>query len=260
MDYKNLIFEVNEKGVGVVRLNRPETLNAFNKEMVSECADLFETVNRDDGVRVIVLTGSKGAFSAGGDINWLLASKEPFQKKEIMDYTNHMILAMEKVKKPIIGCINGVVAGAATAVVLGCDIIYASEDARFAPNFIHIASVPDTGCSWFLPRKIGYHKAVEILLTGKILEAKEAYEMGIYNKIFPRDKLVEETMKFAETLSHGPRYAMQSIKAMLKMSLKNDLSTQLDIEAYYQVLAWSHSDFIEGVNAFFEKRKPNFNK
>jgi len=260
MEYKNLIFEVKEDSIGIVRFNRPDRLNAINKELLIECIDLFEKVNREDSVRVIVLTGSDGAFCAGGDINWLLASKEPIQKKEIMDYTNHMVLSMDKVKKPIIACVNGVAAGAGTSIVLGCDVIYASENAKFAPNFIHIAAVPDSGCSWFLPRKIGYHKAFELLLTGKILDAKEAYEMGIYNKIFPPDKLEQETMKLAKKLSYGPTYAMQAIKSMLKMSFKNDLSTQLDIEAYYQIMALSDSDFIEGVNAFFEKRKPNFKR
>ncbi|GAB6888787.1 2-(1,2-epoxy-1,2-dihydrophenyl)acetyl-CoA isomerase PaaG [Desulfothermus okinawensis JCM 13304] len=260
MEYKNLIFEVNEYGVAIIRLNRPETLNAFNKELVIECIDVFHKVNKDNSIRVIVLTGSKGAFCAGGDINWLLASKEPLQKKEIMDYTTQMVLTIDKVKKPIIGCVNGVAAGAGTAMVLGCDIIYASEDAKFAPNFVHIAAVPDSGCSWFLPRKIGYHRACELFLTGRILDAKDAYDMGIYNKIFPGDKLEEETMRLAKRLSYGPVSAMQAIKAMVKMSFKNDLSTQLDIEAYYQVMAWCDSDFIEGVNAFFEKRKPNFKR
>ncbi len=99
MEYKNLIFEVNEYGVAIIRLNRPETLNAFNKELVIECIDVFHKVNKDNSIRVIVLTGSKGAFCAGGDINWLLASKEPLQKKEIMDYTTQMVLTIDKVKK-----------------------------------------------------------------------------------------------------------------------------------------------------------------
>ncbi len=260
MDYKNLLFEVNEFGIGILTLNRPDKLNAFNKELVVECIDVMERVNKDKNIRVLVVTGAKGAFSAGGDITWLLESKETLQKKEIMDYTNEMVMCFDKVKKPIIASVNGVAAGAGTAILMGCDIVLASEDAKFAPNFIHIAAVPDSGCSWFLPRKIGYHKACELLFTGKILEAKEAYELGIYNAIYPADKLEQATMKLAKRLSYGPMDAMQNIKSMLKMSFKNDLRTQLDIEAYYQVIAWSDPDFIEGVNAFFEKRKPTFKR
>ncbi len=260
MEYKNLIFEKNDDGIGIIRLNRPKRLNAFDKNLVIECIDIFEKINRDNSIRVLVITGSKGAFCAGGDINWLMESKDVLKKKEIMDYTNEMVISFDKIKKPIIGCINGVAAGAGTAIALGCDIIYASYDAKFAPNFINIASVPDSGCTWFLLRKVGYHRACEILFTGKILEAKEAYELGIYNKIFPTDELEKEVMDLAKKLAEGPLDAMQSIKTMLKMSFKNDLSTQLDIEAYYQVMAWCDSDFIEGVSAFFEKRKPNFKK
>lgn len=260
MEYKTIIFEVNEFGVAVIKLNRPDFLNAFNKDMVLECIDALDKVNRDRNIRVLVLTGTKNAFCAGGDINWLMESKETLQKKEIMDLTNQMVLGFEKLKKPIIGAVNGVAAGAGTSLILGCDIVYASEDARFAPNFVHIASVPDAGCTWFLPRKIGYNRACELTLTGKIIDAKEAYELGIFNKLFPADKLEEETMRLAKRLSYGPMDAMQKIKTLLKMSFKNDLRTQLDVEAYYQVMSWCDSDFVEGVNAFFEKRKPNFKR
>ncbi len=260
MNYKTIIFDINEFGVAVIRLNRPDYLNAFNKDMVLECIDALAKVNRDKNIRVLVLTGSKNAFCAGGDINWLKESKEVLQKKEIMDLTNQMVLGFEKLKKPVLAAVNGVAAGAGTSLVLGCDIVYASEDARFAPNFVNIAAIPDAGCTWFLPKKIGYNKACELTLTGKIIDAKEACELGIFNKLFPADKLEEETMGLAKKLSDGPIDAMQRIKTLLKMSYKNELRTQLEVEAYYQITSWCDPDFTEGVNAFFEKRKPNFKR
>jgi len=260
MKYDTITFDVNESGVGVLKFRRPESLNAFNKQMVIECIDLMEKINKEDRIRTVVITGTDNAFSAGGDITWLMESKETLQKKEIMDYTTQLVIWLDRVKKPIIACVNGIAAGAGTAIVMACDIVLASEDAKFAPNFIHIAAVPDTGCSWFLPKRIGYHKACELLFTGKIIDAKEAYELGIFYKLVPGDKLEEETMKLAKRISDGPLNVMQYIKTMLKMSYKNDLRTQLDIEAYYQVMAWSDPDFIEGVNAFFEKRKPKFKR
>jgi len=260
MNYKTIIFDVNEFEVAVIKLNRPEILNAINKDMLLECIDALDKVNRDKNIRVLVLTGSQNAFCAGADINWLMESKEVLQKKEIMDLANQMVLGFESLKKPILGAVNGVAVGAGTSLILGCDIVYASEDAKFAPNFVHIAAVPDAGCTWYLPRKIGYNKACELALTGKIIDAKEAYELGIFNKLFPADKLEEETMRLAKRLSYGPIDATQKIKTLLKMSYKNDLRTQLDVEAYYQVTSLCNPDFEEGVNAFFEKRKPNFKR
>ncbi len=260
MRYETIAFDVDDMGVGRLFLNRPQNFNAFNKEMVKECVEILGEMNRNQDLRVLVITGAGDAFSAGGDISWLLDSREVLQKKEIMDYTTQLMMALDRIKRPIIASVNGVAAGAGTAIVLACDIIVASENAKFAPNFVSIGAVPDSGCSWFLPRKVGYHRACELLFTGRILSAPEAYEMGIFNTLVPSSELEKATMRLAEKLAGGPLRALEYIKAMLKMSYKNDLRTQLDIEAYYQVMAWSDSDFLEGVQAFFEKRKPNFKR
>ncbi len=260
MGYETIAFEVDELGVGKLTLRRPENFNAFNKQMVKECVEVLGEINRNQEVRVLIITGTGDAFSAGGDISWLLESKEVLQKKEIMDYTTQLMMALDRIKRPIIGALNGVAAGAGTAVILACDIIIASENAKFAPNFVSIAAVPDSGCTWFLPRKIGYHRACELLFTGRILSASEAHEMGIFNRLVPASDLERATMKLAKKLARGPMRALEYIKTMVKMSYKNDLRTQLDIEAYYQVMAWSDPDFLEGVQAFFEKRKPNFKR
>ncbi len=259
MAYKTVGFEIDERGIAKLSLRRPEHFNAFNKQMVRECVEILGEVNRDPRIKVLVITGTGGAFSAGGDISWLIESKHVLQKKEIMDYTTELMLSLDRIKRPIIASVNGVAAGAGTAVILACDIIIASDNAKFAPNFVSIAAVPDSGCSWFLPRKIGYHRACELLFTGRVLSAREAYEMGIFNTLVSPETLEEATDRLAHQLACGPLRALEYIKAMLKMSYKNDLRSQLDIEAYYQVMAWSDPDFQEGVQAFFEKRKPNFN-
>ncbi len=258
MDFKNIIYEVKDERFAVITLNRPDKLNSFNNEICGEVAKALEMAQNDDNVRSLVVTGAGKAFSAGGELAALTAADTVLKKREILDNAAMIIEALHAFEKPVIAAVNGVAAGAGTAVLLACDIIIASDKARFAPNFVNIAAVPDSGASWFLPRRVGYHKAAELMLSGSVLDAAEALSLGIFNRVVEDGRLYDEVFALAGALACGPATALARIKKMLKAGLENNLTSQLELEASYQLLAWTDDDFVEGVTAFLQKRRPKF--
>ncbi|MTI83820.1 MAG: enoyl-CoA hydratase/isomerase family protein [Firmicutes bacterium] len=258
MVYKTITYEVKEGKIAVLTLNRPSDFNAINQEMALELVSVLQEAERDEGVRVLIITGAGKAFCAGGDLAWLMRAVDNLEKRDIVDNAAALITELDRFTKPIIAAVNGVAAGAGTALVLGSDIIIASDKAKFTPNFVNIAAVPDSGASWYLPRKIGYHKAIELMLTGRAVEAGEAYKLNIFNQVVPEDNLWEEVYSLATRLANGPQRAVKYIKKMLKLSSKNDLAAQMETEASLQLMAWSDDDFKEGVDAFLAKRNPQF--
>ena len=258
MSFSTIMFDVPEQGIGRLTLNRPDQYNALNRTLTEEASEVLTEFAAHDELQVMILTGSGKSFSAGGDLAWLLEADDDQKKRDIVDRAGGLISTLDSMEKPLIAAVNGVAAGAGTALALACDMVIASESARFAPNFVNIGAVPDSGASWYLPRAVGYHKAAELMLTGRLLKAEEALEMGIFNRVVPAAALEKETLDLARRMSSGPREAIKSIKKMLKMSRFNSLDSQLDIEATLQVMAWSHQEFAEGVKAFLEKRSPRF--
>ncbi|MCG8401562.1 MAG: enoyl-CoA hydratase-related protein [Firmicutes bacterium] len=258
MDFKTITYESKETGVALITLSRPASFNAINLDLAGEFARALQTAEQDNNIRVLVITGSGKAFCAGGDLAWLLAADDNLKKREILDNAAGIITALDRFAKPVIAAVNGVAAGAGAAVAMACDIIIASDKSSVAPNFVNIAAVPDSGASWFLPRAVGYHKAAELLLTGGIIDAAQACRLGIFNRVVPGEDLLAEALGLAGKLAAGPQRALRYIKQMLKMSRDNSLSAQLEIEASLQLMAWSDSDFPEGVKAFLERRKPEF--
>lgn len=258
MAYEFILFEVDEKGIATLTLNRPKSFNSFNHGMSAElAAACYETARRDD-IKVLIITGAGKAFSSGGDIDSLAQNDDNWKKKAALDDAINVAAAMSRLEKPVIAAVNGVAAGAATASILGCDLAIASDKARYAPNFINIASVPDSGATYLLTRLVGPKKALELFWTGKILSATEALEMGIFNRVVPHDDLMKEVYAVAEKLATGPSKAIAFVKRLVKEGAKNDLLTQCELENYFQVMAWSTEDFEEATKAFMEKRPPQF--
>ncbi|WP_027365994.1 enoyl-CoA hydratase/isomerase family protein [Desulfotruncus alcoholivorax] len=258
MSFKTIIYEVNENKIATITFNKPENFNAISKELAGEFAHALQLAGQDDAVRVLIITGSGKAFCAGGDLAWLMSSNDNLKKREILDNASRVATLLDSFPKPVIAAVNGAVAGAGTAIALACDMIIASDQAKFAPNFVNIAAVPDSGASWFLPRKVGYHKAAELMLTGQLLDAREALRLNLFNQVVPAAELAAYVEKLALRLAAGPQKAIGYIKQMLKLSSQNTLAAQLEIEASLQLMALSDSDFQEGVQAFLQKRKPNF--
>lgn len=258
MELTTLKFEIKNGHTALIKLNRPNQFNAISKEMTDEFEQVFKEISNNENIRVIIISGEGKPFSAGGDLAWLMVADDNLKKRDIVERAGNLILTVSRCEIPVIAAVNGVAAGAGTAIAMCCDLIIASDKARFAPNFVNIGAVPDSGASWFLPRMIGYHKAAELMLTGKLLSAQEALDLGIFNQVVPHEKLEETVLALAQKLANGPQLAIKHIKKMLKMSQSNTLESQIELENSLQLIAWSDPDFAEGVTAFMEKRKPNF--
>ncbi|MCF8108053.1 MAG: enoyl-CoA hydratase/isomerase family protein [Desulfohalobiaceae bacterium] len=258
MEYKTIAFKRFEDGYACLRLNRPDFFNAINQDLVAEVQDVLQDVQNNERIRVLVLTGTGKAFCAGGDLSWLMEARDHAAKRDIVEQAGRFIRLLHELPTPVIAAVNGVAAGAGTGVALACDILIAADTARFAPNFVNIGAVPDSGTSWFLPRTVGYHQAAKLMLTGELLSAAEALDLGIFQEVVPAADLESRVFGLAKTLAEGPQQALSMIKRMLKMSGDATLQAQLEIETSMQVAAWSDPDFQEGVAAFLERRKPAF--
>ena len=257
MNFQFLKYEVKD-GVATITLNRPDVYNALNDGITYELQDAFKAVAKDEQVRVIVLTGEGKAFCSGQD----LKTGSPEEKRSFMDSLqkryNPIIRAMRNLPKPILCRLNGVAAGAGCSLALACDMIVASEEATLIEVFINIGLVPDSGSSYFLPRLVGMAKAFELASMGSRIKAKEAFELGLVNKVVSADQLDSAMKEYTDHFSIAPTKAIGLIKKMLNKSTTSSLEDMLEYEAYCQEIAGSSHDYKEGVTAFLEKRKAKF--
>lgn len=258
MDWKTVKLDIRDTGVAVLTLNRPETMNSVNDQLCSDVQAACREASENDAVKVVIITGEGKGWSSGGDISMLAKISDPICAKETYDASGALVSAIYEMKKPVIAALNGVVAGASVAACLACDLIIASEQARMGFTFMQIAFCPDSGASHFLYQKVGYHKALELLWFGKILNAEEAEKLGLVNKVVPHEECLPEAIRWAEKLALQPLMTVGLDKKLLREAGKNDYYQQTELEAMYQVLAWSSEDFKEGCQAFAEKRKPIF--
>lgn len=259
MAYETLILEKAD-GVAKIVLNRPEAFNAFNPKMVDELADAVEMLERDPEVSVIVLTGAGKAFSAGGDVK-VMPEMLKWSQVDVLNYMRkaHSIVAkLVEMDKVTIAAVNGVAVGAGLSFALACDMRIASENARFSTGFIRVGLHTDCGAAYFLARLVGPAKALELALTGDLIDAKEAERIGLVNKVVPPDKLEEEAMALARRVASGPLVAVKLLKRTVYESLNVDLKVILEREALAQALCFKTEDAEEGIKAFAEKRQPKF--
>lgn len=255
--YKFLLYEVHD-GTATIRLNRPEVYNALNDEITFEMQDAWRAVARDEGVRVVVLTGEGKAFCAGQDLKATGGTAKRSFMESLHRRYNPIIRAMRALPKPIVCRLNGVAAGAGCSLALACDVIIASEDATLIEVFVNIGLVPDSGSSFFLPRAVGAAKAFELCAMGSKLQAAEAVSLGLINKAVAADQLDTVVKSYTDHFSSAPTKAIGLIKKMLQKSMHATLDEMLDYEAWCQEIAGSSEDYREGVAAFLEKRKPRF--
>lgn len=256
-EFKQLQFS-SKDGIATVKLNRPEVYNALNDELTFELQDAFKICLKDDLIRVVIITGEGKAFCSGQDLkDSSKASNKSFSESLKKRY-NPIIKAIRSLPKPVICRLNGVAAGAGCSLALACDYIVAAEDASLIEVFINIGLVPDSGSSLFLTRLVGYTKAFELATMGSRLSAEEAYKLGIINRIGPMDKLDAIVDEIAGYYSKAPTKSIGLIKKMLERVYTSDLNEALDYEAYCQEIAGRTNDYKEGVAAFLEKRKPEF--
>lgn len=258
MDWETVKLDILDNGVAVLTFNRPEALNSVNLQFCLDVPAACKVVAERDDIKVLVITGAGKGWSSGGDISTLFAMKDPIDAKETYDLSTSIVTAIYELEKPVIAAVNGAVAGASMATLLACDLIIASDKARLGFTFMQVAFCPDSGTSYFLTRKVGYHKAAELLWFGKILTPEEAYELGLVNKVVGHDDLMAEALQWAGKIAQAPQLTVGLDKKLLRAAFKNDYYQQAELEATYQVLTWSSEDFKEGCAAFLEKRKPNF--
>lgn len=248
--------------VCTITLNRPDVLNAFNDQLTTELHEALKNAERDAAVRVIVVTGAGRAFSSGQDLGDLKTRYVPGYVPELGDDLrrryNTIIKRIREMDKPVIAAVNGVAAGAGCSLALACDMRIASDQASFIEVFINVGLIPDSGSTFMLPRLVGLGKAMELCMTGQKVDAAEALRLGLANQVVPAAELNEAVNKLAARLAGLPARAIALTKRLLNQSLQNDLNAQLEAEAYDQETAGKTADHHEGVVAFLEKRKPNF--
>jgi enoyl-CoA hydratase len=257
MAYENILFSV-EAGIATLTFNRPKVLNALNLKTIEEVADAVRTVDADETIRVLILTGAGDrAFVAGADIGEL-QKLSPVGAAQFAAEGQKVLFAIESLPIPTIACINGFALGGGCEIAMTCDFMYASEKARFGQPEINLGLIPGFGGTQRLLRLVGRARAKEICLTGAMISAKEAMEMGLVNKVFPPETLMEETKKVAALMASKGKVALKAIKQVINRGMDTDLRTgcALEIEAF--ALTFASPDAKEGTTAFLEKRAANF--
>jgi 2-(1,2-epoxy-1,2-dihydrophenyl)acetyl-CoA isomerase len=252
-----IISEMQNK-VMIITLNRADKFNSFNREMALELQQILDKAEADENVRAIVLTGSGKAFCAGQDLAEAIDANGPGISRIVSEHYNPIILKIRKIEKPIIAAVNGVAAGAGANIALACDIVTATNSASFIQAFSKIGLIPDSGGTFFLPRLIGFQRASALMMLGDKVSATEAQQMGMIYKVFADETFMSDVLALATTLSNMPTKAMGLTKRLLNESTFNTFEKQLNQEGIVQVEAASTFDYSEGVNAFLEKRKPEF--
>ncbi len=257
MSFENIIYE-EDGNIAVIKFNRPKALNAINPDVLKEVGQVLDRIEAEGAIKVLVLTGEGNkAFIAGADIGHM-ASFSPLQGRQFSLQGQELLFRLEALPIPVIACVNGFALGGGTETAMACDFIYASENAKFGQPEINLGIIPGFGGTQRLSRLVGKGMAKELCMTGVIISAQEAKEIGLVNKVFPADALWEETMKTAKLMASKGRVSMKAIKNCIDRGFDVDLKTGHFMEADGFALAISSPDGKEGMTAFLEKRKPEF--
>lgn len=257
MDYQTLLVEKKEH-LAVVRMNRPERMNALALDLRTELTACLNGLGNDPSVRAVILTGSGKAFSAGGDLTELKEKMTVSQSRDYVRGVSRIITAMRNLEKPLIAGVNGAAVGAGFSLAMAADLVVASEKAFFSMAFSKVGLVPDLGANFFAPRLFGNHKAKEMAFFGKTLTARELWEMGFINYLIEPEALEAKLLEVAGQLVQGPPLALGLAKKMIDQSWDLDLEDMLEVEALIQATCLQSEDFQEGAAAFYEKRPPRF--
>ncbi len=245
-------------GVCELKLNRPSVYNSFNQAMAFSLQKALDFAELNEEVRAIVITGEGKAFCAGQDLAEAMDPEGPALQSIVKDHYNPIIERIRAIEKPIIAAVNGVAAGAGANIALACDITIAKKSASFIQAFSKIGLIPDSGGTFFLPRIVGSQKALALMMTGDKISAEQADAMNMIYKAVEDDAFETEVKSFSETIAALPTRGLGLTKKAVNASFNNTLTQQLALEEELQTEAGQTYDFREGVNAFLEKRKPEF--
>ena len=257
MAYKNIKIEKKE-GIATFKINRPQVLNALNKETISEITSAVEELDADKNVKVVILTGEGDkAFIAGADIKQM-SGMSPLEAKMFSEHGHNMLMKIENSRLPFIAAINGYALGGGCEVLMACDICIAAKSAKIGQPEINLGVHPGFGGTQRLPRLVGRMKAKELILTGKNIDAEEANRIGLVNMVVDDDKLMEIALKLAGQIAGKSTVQTAFIKSLVNKGTDIDLNTACALEISYFSSSFSTNDQKEGMKAFLEKRKPEF--
>lgn len=253
---ENIVYEKHD-GLAIIRLNRPDKFNSFIRQMALDFQSCLDDCKNPE-VRAVMIIGEGKAFCAGQDLKEVMAAPEDGLRKIVGEHYNPIIKKIRQLEKPVIAAVNGVAAGAGANIAFACDILLADENASFIQAFSKIGLIPDSGGTYSLPRLLGYHKALALMMTGDKLSAEEAKNLGAVYQVYPHETFEQDCRAFAQKLAAMPTYALGRTKMMLQQSMHQSMDEMLDMEQDEQLKASQTNDYKEGVTAFIEKRKPEF--
>ena len=256
----DLLF-TRDSGIATILLNRPEKKNSFTMDMINRWIAVLEECRTDPEVKVIVLTGAGDSFCSGADLTNIPDSRNygPVEHKNMLwEQVQRIALVLEDIDKPVIAAVNGIAVGAGLDMALMCDLRFAAETARLSEGYVKAGLVPGDGGCYYLPRLVGTAKALELFWTGDFIDAAEALRIGMVNRVYPADKLLEETYRFARALAEGPGLIIRTTKRAVYQSSRVDLRTALDlISSHMGVIRTSkdHLDVMDRMMAKLNQKK-----
>ena len=262
MDYESIIFE-KEEHVAIIRLNRPEKLNALNQTIRENMMNAINEVKEDDEIRALIITGNGRGFCAGVDIGGSQpnSSELPSQNQRLdeLNWMGQQAIAVYRLDKPVIAAVNGIAVGAGMSLALSCDLRVGTEKTRFKTVFPERSLSPDSGMSFFLPRIIGYSRAADLIMTNRLIETDEAYRLGVLDRIFKHENLIDEAVALAKQIAFWPPMAIRSSKRVLQKNMEVDLETALRNETVgLQFARNAPHDVAESGLSWKERRAPKF--
>ncbi len=254
MEYEDLRLE-GRGGVAVVTLDAPQKMNALTPGMRRSLLRLRDDLGRDDGVRVVVVTGAGRGFCSGADLSASRERPGRYERLQLLgpDFGSEVFFTLDK---PVIAAVNGPAVGAGFSLALSCDIRLASEAARFGAVFVLRALTPDCGITYWLPRMVGMSRAMELMLTGRIIDAAEALRLGLVSRVLPPDELMPAALELAERIAAQPPVSVELSKRMVYRRIRGEVDRAVEIETYANRVARSTEDHAAAVRAFLEKRPP----
>ena len=259
MEFETVIYEVDNK-IATITLNRPDSLNAFNGQMVLDLREATDAAYKDNSIRCVILTGKGKGFSAGADLKENMAQpNDPNAvEKGLLESYKPVFMNIINMPKPVISAVNGPAAGIGYSFAMACDLTLMSEEAYLLSAFSNIGVVPDGGANWLLTNTVGYKLAYQLAIEGEKIPASRCLELGLCNKVVPSDELLSEAKEWATKLSQRSPQALSQTKKIMREALNSTFEEMFSIEAKIQNQLIGSADNIEAVTAFIEKRAPKF--